>query len=154
FVRVRAAPERHRLRVRERRTRRPHDRVRRPPARTLRRPRGRTRRPLPAPERAGLLGRAAPGLVRVTHVSHRRGLDDVSAPDDWRAPQRIGPRGPQVTGLGRGTAPIGNMFTSVRDDDAAATVDAAWTGGIRYFDTAPLYGHGQSERRLGRALCN
>jgi D-threo-aldose 1-dehydrogenase len=59
-----------------------------------------------------------------------------------------------VTGLGLGTAPIGNMFTGVSDDDAHATVDAAWDAGIRYFDTAPLYGHGVSERRLGRALRN
>jgi D-threo-aldose 1-dehydrogenase len=66
--------------------------------------------------------------------------------------KRLGRRGPVVTGLGLGTAPIGNMFTAVTDDDAQATVDAAWDGGIRYFDTAPLYGHGQSELRLGRAL--
>jgi len=57
-----------------------------------------------------------------------------------------------VTGLGLGTAPIGNMFTAVTDDDAGATIDAAWEGGIRYFDTAPLYGHGVAERRLGRGL--
>jgi len=44
------------------------------------------------------------------------------------------------------------MFTAVTDDDAGATIDAAWEGGIRYFDTAPLYGHGVAERRLGRAL--
>jgi D-threo-aldose 1-dehydrogenase len=44
------------------------------------------------------------------------------------------------------------MFTAVTDDDAQATVDAAWNAGIRYFDTAPLYGHGRAERRLGRSL--
>lgn len=54
--------------------------------------------------------------------------------------------------LGLGCAPIGNLFSGVSDDDAYATVDAAWDAGIRYFDTAPLYGHGASERRLGRAL--
>ena len=57
-----------------------------------------------------------------------------------------------MTALGLGCAPIGNMFSGVSDDDARATVDAAWDAGIRYFDTAPLYGHGASERRLGRAL--
>jgi D-threo-aldose 1-dehydrogenase len=72
--------------------------------------------------------------------------------NDWRTPRPLGRRGPAVTGLGLGTAPIGNMFTGVTDEDASATVDAAWEGGIRYFDTAPLYGHGASERRLGRAL--
>ena len=38
------------------------------------------------------------------------------------------------------------------DDDATAVVDAAWDAGIRYFDTAPLYGHGLSEQRVGHAL--
>jgi D-threo-aldose 1-dehydrogenase len=57
-----------------------------------------------------------------------------------------------VAALGLGCAPIGNLFRGVTDDDARATVDAAWDAGIRYFDTAPLYGHGVSERRLGRAL--
>jgi D-threo-aldose 1-dehydrogenase len=57
-----------------------------------------------------------------------------------------------VTGLGLGCAPLGNLFRAVSDEAASATVEAAWTAGIRYFDTAPLYGHGRSERRLGRAL--
>ena len=57
-----------------------------------------------------------------------------------------------VAALGLGCAPIGNLFAGVTDDDALATVDAAWDAGIRYFDTAPLYGHGVSERRVGRAL--
>ncbi len=57
-----------------------------------------------------------------------------------------------MTRLGLGTAPLGNLFTSVTDDDAAATVAAAWNAGIRYFDTAPQYGHGIAEMRLGRAL--
>ena len=57
-----------------------------------------------------------------------------------------------MTALGLGCAPIGNLFAGVSDDDAQATVAAAWDAGIRYFDTAPLYGHGVSERRLGRAL--
>ena len=69
---------------------------------------------------------------------------------DARRP--LGTRGPAVTALGLGTAPIGNMFDVVTDDDAHATIDAAWDAGIRYFDTAPLYGHGLSERRLGPAL--
>jgi D-threo-aldose 1-dehydrogenase len=58
----------------------------------------------------------------------------------------------EVTALGLGCAPIGNLFSGVSDDDAHATVDTAWAAGIRYFDTAPLYGHGVSEQRLGRAL--
>jgi len=57
-----------------------------------------------------------------------------------------------VTELAFGGAAIGNLFTPVTDDGAAAAVDAAWDAGIRYFDTAPHYGLGLSERRLGRAL--
>ncbi|CAL9338643.1 aldo/keto reductase [Streptomyces sp. Tu 3180] len=54
--------------------------------------------------------------------------------------------------LGFGTAPLGNMFRAIPDEEAAATVDAAWDNGIRYFDTAPFYGAGLSEIRLGEAL--
>jgi D-threo-aldose 1-dehydrogenase len=57
-----------------------------------------------------------------------------------------------VTELGFGAAPIGNLYRSITDGQASATVDAAWEGGIRYFDTAPHYGLGLSERRLGAAL--
>jgi len=58
----------------------------------------------------------------------------------------------RFTRLGLGCAPIGNLFSAVTDEDAAATVDASWAAGIRLFDTAPLYGNGLSELRLGRAL--
>ncbi|MEU6041420.1 aldo/keto reductase [Actinomadura sp. NPDC047616] len=54
--------------------------------------------------------------------------------------------------LGFGTAPLGNMFRAIPDEEAAATVAAAWDNGIRYFDTAPFYGAGLSEIRLGEAL--
>jgi D-threo-aldose 1-dehydrogenase len=55
--------------------------------------------------------------------------------------------------LGFGAAPLGNMFRDIPDDEAAATVDAAWEAGTRYFDTAPFYGAGLSEIRLGKQLC-
>jgi D-threo-aldose 1-dehydrogenase len=58
----------------------------------------------------------------------------------------------QVTEVSFGAAPIGNLFAAVSDDAAAAAVAAAWAGGIRSFDTAPHYGLGLSERRLGAAL--
>lgn len=58
----------------------------------------------------------------------------------------------RVTELGFGGAPIGNLFAEVPDEQAHAAVDAAWTAGVRYFDTAPHYGLGISERRLGAAL--
>ncbi|WNI26569.1 aldo/keto reductase [Streptomyces sp. ITFR-16] len=54
--------------------------------------------------------------------------------------------------IGFGTAPLGNMFRAIPDDEAAATVRAAWDQGIRYFDTAPLYGAGLAEIRLGDVL--
>ncbi|MFC9243830.1 aldo/keto reductase [Streptomyces sp. NPDC057136] len=54
--------------------------------------------------------------------------------------------------LGFGTAPLGNMFRAIPDNEAATTVEAAWNHGIRYFDTAPFYGAGLSEIRLGDVL--
>lgn len=54
--------------------------------------------------------------------------------------------------LGFGTAPLGNMFRNIPEQEALATVDAAWDSGIRYFDTAPFYGAGLAELRLGAAL--
>lgn len=64
----------------------------------------------------------------------------------------LGRRGVTVTRLGLGCAPLGNLFETVEEVDADATVAAAWDAGIRYFDTAPLYGLGLSEERVGRAL--
>ncbi len=64
----------------------------------------------------------------------------------------LGRSGVTVTELSLGGAAIGNLFTEVDDATAAATIDAAWDGGIRLFDTAPHYGLGLSERRLGAAL--
>ncbi|MFE2411722.1 aldo/keto reductase [Kitasatospora sp. NPDC059408] len=58
----------------------------------------------------------------------------------------------EVGELAFGAAGIGNLFTPVSDADAEAAVAAAWESGVRYFDTAPHYGLGLSERRLGRAL--
>lgn len=57
-----------------------------------------------------------------------------------------------VTELSLGCAALGNLFHPVTDEAARATVDAAWDAGIRTFDTAPHYGLGLSERRLGAAL--
>ena len=58
----------------------------------------------------------------------------------------------QLTELSLGCAQLGNLTTAISDEEAFATVDAAWDLGIRYFDTAPHYGLGYSERRLGAAL--
>src|SRR6187200_464075 len=65
---------------------------------------------------------------------------------------RIGNGGLTFTELGFGTAPLGNLYRAVSDEDAQATLQAAWDGGFRYFDTAPLYGLGLSETRLNQFL--
>lgn len=54
--------------------------------------------------------------------------------------------------LGFGSAAVGNLYRPVTDADAFAVVEAAWNAGLRYFDTAPHYGFGLSEKRLGAAL--
>jgi D-threo-aldose 1-dehydrogenase len=64
----------------------------------------------------------------------------------------IGDTGVQLTELGFGAAPIGNLYRAATDEQADRAVAAAWDGGVRYFDTAPHYGLGLSERRLGAAL--
>ena len=74
----------------------------------------------------------------------RRSVTDVA--------RSLGRSGVTVSGLGFGGAPVGNLFEAVTDGDALDTIDAAWTEGVRYFDTAPHYGLGLSERRLGAAL--
>lgn len=54
--------------------------------------------------------------------------------------------------LGFGAAPLGNMFRNIPDAEADATLEAAWVEGTRFFDTAPFYGAGLSEIRLGKDL--
>jgi D-threo-aldose 1-dehydrogenase len=56
--------------------------------------------------------------------------------------------------LSLGCSQLGNMYREVSDGDARSTVDVAWELGVRYFDTAPHYGLGLSERRLGAALAS
>src|SRR5689334_13623006 len=64
----------------------------------------------------------------------------------------LGRTGLEVTRLGFGTASIGGLYTPIDDADASATLERAWDIGIRLFDTAPLYGYGAAERRLGQLL--
>ncbi|MDG5472343.1 aldo/keto reductase [Jeotgalibacillus sp. ET6] len=54
--------------------------------------------------------------------------------------------------IGLGTAPLGNMFREVPEKEAMETIQSAWDEGVRYFDTAPFYGAGLAESRLGEAL--
>jgi D-threo-aldose 1-dehydrogenase len=66
--------------------------------------------------------------------------------------RRLGSHGPEVTELGFGAASLGNLYRPVSDADARSVIDAVYAGGVRYFDTAPHYGFGLSERRVGDGL--
>jgi len=68
------------------------------------------------------------------------------------ATRAIGGTKLRVTELGFGTAPLGNLYRTISDSDARDTIIAALEAGIGYFDTAPYYGFGLSERRLGDVL--
>ena len=57
-----------------------------------------------------------------------------------------------LTRMGFGTAPLGNLYRKVSDEDAQGALQAAWDAGIRYVDTAPQYGLGRSEQRVGMAV--
>ncbi|MGX5682258.1 aldo/keto reductase [Schumannella luteola] len=61
-------------------------------------------------------------------------------------------RAPALTALGLGTSALGNLYRETTDDEAAAAVATMWDAGVRYFDSAPHYGLGLAEQRLGSAL--
>ncbi len=64
----------------------------------------------------------------------------------------IGRTDVRVSALGLGTTALANMYEAVDPADVGATLDAAWDAGVRYFDTAPAYGSGLAEQRLGEWL--
>ncbi|CCV12087.1 Pyridoxal 4-dehydrogenase (fragment) [Mesorhizobium sp. STM 4661] len=64
--------------------------------------------------------------------------------------KKFGRTGLEVTTMGFGTAPLGNQFRAVPEADVRDVIKGAWDSGLRYFDTAPMYGHGLSERRLAK----
>ncbi|MCF3961963.1 aldo/keto reductase [Streptomyces fuscigenes] len=68
--------------------------------------------------------------------------------------EAFGRSGLPVTALGFGAATLGGLFAPISDEEAHAALQAAWDAGIRYFDTAPHYGVGLSEERLGRFLAD
>lgn len=57
-----------------------------------------------------------------------------------------------VTAFGFGTAPVGNIFKEIDEETSDGMFQAAWDAGVRYYDTAPMYGHGLSELRTGQSL--
>jgi D-threo-aldose 1-dehydrogenase len=66
--------------------------------------------------------------------------------------RRVGKTRLDVTTLGLGGAPMGGFRAKITDAEAMALTDAAYDGGVRYFDTSPFYGYGRSELRMGAAL--
>ncbi len=64
----------------------------------------------------------------------------------------VGNTGVEIDTLGFGCASLGNLYHTVSDDEASNILTTAWANGFRYFDTAPHYGQGLSERRVGDAL--
>jgi len=66
--------------------------------------------------------------------------------------RRLGRTDLALTELGMGCAPLGELFECISEEQAQATLRAAWDAGVRYFDTSPFYGHGKSEHRLGQFL--
>ncbi|PYD48165.1 aldo/keto reductase [Novacetimonas pomaceti] len=70
-------------------------------------------------------------------------------PDEKR---KFGRTGLEVTAFAFGTAPLGNFLHEVGEDDAQEMIGHAWDAGVRFYDTAPMYGHGLAELRLGQAL--
>ncbi|MFO1039462.1 MAG: aldo/keto reductase [Geminicoccaceae bacterium] len=71
---------------------------------------------------------------------------------DPLATRTLGKSGVELTQLGFGGAPLGDLFLKLSEAEAQATLQKAWDLGIRYYDTAPWYGRGQSEHRFGRFL--
>ncbi|OJY36880.1 MAG: pyridoxal 4-dehydrogenase [Rhizobiales bacterium 65-9] len=66
--------------------------------------------------------------------------------------RRVGRTQIMLPSIGFGAAPLGELFTRVNERDAEDTLGAAWDAGVRFYDTAPWYGRGQSEHRVGRFL--
>ncbi|WP_426507372.1 aldo/keto reductase [Dactylosporangium sp. McL0621] len=83
-----------------------------------------------------------------------RGVTQTGARGTAVVRTRILPRGLSVTEVGLGAAQLGNLYRETTEEQAAETVETAWNVGIRYFDTAPHYGLGLSELRLGRLLAD
>ncbi len=66
--------------------------------------------------------------------------------------RRLGRSRIELPQIGLGTAPLGELFTKISESDAESVLSTAWDEGVRFYDTAPWYGRGQSEHRVGRFL--
>ena len=78
--------------------------------------------------------------------------DKQGSPSSGDLRRRLGRSDIMCTPVGLGCAPLGELFVRVDDATVTATLEAAWSEGIRYFDTAPEYGLGLSEHRVGDFL--
>src|ERR1700722_13270143 len=67
-------------------------------------------------------------------------------------PVRVGDTDLFAPRVGLGTAALGNFLQAISDADAVAVISRALASGVRYLDTAPLYGHGLAEQRVGQAI--
>src|ERR1700722_13233589 len=79
-------------------------------------------------------------------------VSNIPSMEKGHKSHRVGSTAVCLPALGFGAAPLGNLYTARSDADAVATVQAALSAQFRYFDTAPYYGFGLSEQRLGFAL--
>ncbi|MEE2871490.1 MAG: aldo/keto reductase, partial [Candidatus Latescibacterota bacterium] len=66
--------------------------------------------------------------------------------------EKIGLHGLEVTRLGLGGTTFGNMYSALDEQEGLDVIDASYMAGVRYFDTAPLYGYGMSETKMGPGL--
>ncbi|MCV6548085.1 MAG: aldo/keto reductase [Cohaesibacter sp.] len=66
--------------------------------------------------------------------------------------QKFGRVDLEVTPFAFGAAPIGNIFRTIDEATSDAMIQRSWEAGVRYYDTAPMYGHGLSEMRVGHSL--
>lgn len=88
----------------------------------------------------------SPGTAKAAHSGDVNEVPLVTRP--------LSKRPLLISELSLGCAQLGNLYQAITDDQSRATIDAAWDQGVRYFDTAPHYGLGLSERRLGAALAD
>src|SRR5436190_23076657 len=94
------------------------------------------------------------GAVRQRHCLRDGRRDDGRLMALVTDRRRLGATAVEVTALSLGTAPIAGLFQPVGEEQAIATIERAWDLGLRFFDTAPLYGLGLAELRLGAALAD
>src|SRR5262249_7652527 len=101
----------------------------------------------------GVWSRSSPARMVLKSLSRpRRRTNGTGSSNSMYHANRNGLSGIDVAALGFGAATLGNLYSAVDDDAAQDAVAVALQRGIRYFDTAPYYGYGLSEQRLGQAL--